>query len=148
MASVEEACANGDLHAVERKLERSIHQIDMRHFSGGLRKAYAKEVNKPIVAYLLSKGVPARVSDFAFAAEKRSYELMELFLDRGYDVNASTDMSCPPVLRYGDDGATFSEANDRTLTTRIAAQRLRISGLPSGCFRAARTRMRRQDPGI
>lgn len=105
VASVEEACASGDLETVERNLEQSIKQtpkdqINMRHFSGALHKSYSKDINMPILSYLLSKGVPARVPDFTFAAKNQSYDLMELCLVHGYDINSSMDMSYPPVLRY------------------------------------------------
>jgi len=103
VASVEEACTNGSLEAVERNLEQSVQQmpkdqINMRHFSGALRNAYSGSVNMPILSYLLSKGVPASVSDFTFAARNQYYELMELFLEHGYDINSSMDMNCPPAL--------------------------------------------------
>ena len=102
---VEKAVANGDLNTVQRTLEQYIQrtfddQIKMCHFSCALQKSYLEKVNMPILSYLLSKGVPVSVIDFTFAAKNKSYELMELFLNHGYDINSSVDMTFPPALRY------------------------------------------------
>lgn len=51
-----------------------------------------------VASYLLSQGVPGLASLFVTAIEARSYEMLQTFLDHGWDINEPIKMGCPPPL--------------------------------------------------
>jgi hypothetical protein len=51
-----------------------------------------------VASYLLSQGIPPNVDLFVHATEANSYEMLQVFLDHGFDINEPTGNTDPPPL--------------------------------------------------
>jgi hypothetical protein len=52
-----------------------------------------------IASYLLSQGVPLNVELFVNATERKSYEMLQTFLDHGWNINEPIGRATPAPLR-------------------------------------------------
>ena len=97
---VRAASASGDLAAVKAAFEQwNTHNPGWkRRFHDGLSAAIENN-HLPVVSYLLSQGVDLMDLDFAQATKKKSYPMLQLLLDRGWDINAPMGRIEPPALQ-------------------------------------------------
>ncbi|KAJ9253248.1 hypothetical protein DTO207G8_4255 [Paecilomyces variotii] len=56
------------------------------------------------VTYLLDRGVPMNQELFLYATKRKSYPILQAFLEHGWDINTPTSRLIPPALAY-----TFSD---------------------------------------
>lgn len=98
------ASACGDLAAVQIILSRSLarrpsEQIEKHRFVVALAAAVTNN-HCLIAAYLLYHGVPLNIGLFVCATKLKSYPMLQLFLDCGWDINEPIDRVSPPPLMY------------------------------------------------
>ncbi|KAJ9293833.1 hypothetical protein DTO271G3_7460 [Paecilomyces variotii] len=55
------------------------------------------------VAYFLDQGVPMNQELFLYATESKSYQMLQVFLEHGWDINTPVDSLRPPALAYTFD---------------------------------------------
>ena len=98
------ACASGNLMSVQFVyqtlwLDRPVDKrIDKDLFGGsGLCEAIKRD-DTVIVSYLLSYVLSIHEGHFAMATEYRSYSILQLCVDRGWDINTSLGRRQPPAL--------------------------------------------------
>lgn len=100
---VQAASAFGDLHAVKAAVEQwnkhSYNPELKRRFHAGLSAAIENN-HGPVVSYLLFQGVDMNGLDFAWATKKKLYPMLQLLLDRGWDINTPMGRIEPPALQY------------------------------------------------
>lgn len=98
-----EAAASGELDAVQsvctsQWLEKpEAKRIDKDLFASSLVDAIQKD-DVSIASYLLSNGVSIKISHFIMATELKKYSILQLFLDRGWDINGPIERTKPPPL--------------------------------------------------
>lgn len=112
------ASACGDLAAVQMILSRSLarrpsEQIERRRFVVALAAAVTNN-HVLITAHLLYHGVPLNIGLFVCATKMKSYPMLQLFLDYGWDINEPIDRASPPPLMYAPL-AQFIEIPDETI---------------------------------
>lgn len=112
------ASACGDLAAVQIILSRSLasrpsEQIEKRHFVVALAAAVTNN-HGLIAAHLLYHGVPLNIGLFVCATKMKSYPMLQLFLDCGWDINEPIDRVSPPPLMYVTL-AQFIDSPDETI---------------------------------
>lgn len=100
---VRRASMSGDLAAVKDAVER----LDQKSYNPELRRrrhAGLYEVieneHASIVSYLLSQGVNIIDLDFGAATKIKSYPILQLLLDHGWDINIPMGWDEPPALQY------------------------------------------------
>lgn len=97
------ASDSGDLaaikDAVERLNKRSPNPELRRRLHAGLSAAIENKY-VPVVSYLLSQGVDIMDLDFAAATKTKSYPLLQILLDHGWDINKPMGWDEPPTLQY------------------------------------------------
>ncbi|KAJ9386285.1 hypothetical protein DTO063F5_3799 [Paecilomyces variotii] len=54
----------------------------------------------PVVRYLLGQGVPVNEHLFRYATESKFYDILQAFLDHGWNINTPFDSLNPPALAY------------------------------------------------
>lgn len=98
------ACASGDLESVQsihktHWIDRPSHErIDKHRFgASGLCEAIKLD-NASIASYLLSHLVSMEECHFAMATEHHSYSILQLYLDRGWNINTPLGLHKPPAL--------------------------------------------------
>lgn len=98
------ACASGDLLFVQAVfqtcwLDRPVNErVDKGLFgAGGLCEAIRRD-DAVIGSFLLSHVLPIHEGHFAMATEYRSYSILQLFVDLGWDINTSLGRQQPPAL--------------------------------------------------
>lgn len=97
------ASLSGDLAAVRDAVER----LDQKSYNPELRRRlhaglYAAIENEhiSIVSYLLSQDVKIMDMDFETATKIKSYPILQLLLDHGWDINQPMGWDEPPALQY------------------------------------------------
>ena len=102
--AMREACASGDLAAVQSVfkihwLDRPINErIDLDEFgASGLCKVIAQD-NAVIAHYLLSNVMSMQKVHFALATECHSYSILQLYVDKNWDINTYLSRMQPPAL--------------------------------------------------
>lgn len=124
------ASACGDLAAVQIILSRSLarrtsEQIEKRRFVVALAAAVTNN-HVLIAAHLLYHGVPLNIGLFVCATKMKSYPMLQLFLDCGWDINEPIDRVSPPPLMYVTPypPSRFIESPDETIgwysTTKLS----------------------------
>ncbi|KAI4147096.1 MAG: hypothetical protein LQ341_001878 [Variospora aurantia] len=110
-----EACVSGDLIAVQsvfknRWLDKTVDErLDRDMFgAGGLCEAI-KQDDVNLVQFLPSNVVSMQSCHFRLATEYHAYSTLQLYLDRGFDINTYMSRMDPPALSLA--------VNDRKLTT-------------------------------
>ncbi|KAI4282820.1 MAG: hypothetical protein L6R35_005305 [Caloplaca aegaea] len=110
-----EACVSGDLIAVQsvfktRWLDKTVDErLDRDMFgAGGLCEAI-KQDDVNLVQFLLSNVVSMQSCHFRLATEYHAYSTLQLYLDRGFDINTHMSRIDPPALSLA--------VNDRKLTS-------------------------------
>ena len=98
------ACASGDLMSVQSVfqtywLDRPVNErIDKGLFgASGLCEAIKRD-DTVIGSYLLSHVLSIHEGHFAMATEHQSYSILQLCIDRGWDINTSLGRRQPPAL--------------------------------------------------
>ena len=96
---VKAASAIGDVAAVKD----IIAQWNKRSYDPELKRRLHAGVSAAIdhvlvVSYLLRKGVDINDLDFAEATKKKSYPMLQLFLDCGWDISTPMGRIEPPTL--------------------------------------------------
>lgn len=99
-----EACVSGDLIAVQsvfktRWLDKTVDErLDRDMFgAGGLCEAI-KQDDVNLVQFLLSNVVSMQSCHFRLATEYHAYSTLQLYLDRGFDINTHMSRIDPPAL--------------------------------------------------
>lgn len=108
------ASACGDLAAVQIILSRSLakqtsEQIDKRRFVVALAAAVTNN-HVLIAAHLLYNGVPLNIGLFICATKMKSYPMLQLFLDCGWNINEPIDRASPPPLMYVNPGSVYRKS--------------------------------------
>ncbi|GKZ26626.1 hypothetical protein AbraCBS73388_002875 [Aspergillus brasiliensis] len=72
----------------------------------------SKGMSKPIVRYisvtrLLDEGAPMIPEHFTLATQEKRYAILNLFLDRGYDINIDVNRAIPSAIVYALDDTTL-----------------------------------------
>lgn len=102
--AMREACASGDLTAVQsiftthwhdRPVDERIDQNELG--ASGLCEAIRRDDVK-IALYLLSNLVSIQAVHFAMATESRAFSILQLYLDRNWDINIYLGRMQPPAL--------------------------------------------------
>lgn len=98
------ACASGDLTSVQSvfktySLDRPVNErVDKDLFgAGGLCEAIRRD-DAVIGSFLTSYVLSINEGHFAMATEYRSYSILQLFVDQGWDINTSLGRRQPPAL--------------------------------------------------
>lgn len=105
LKQLDTASASGDLDTVKSifqsvfQTKLSTEEYPAKFLLGSLSEAL-KNDHYSVASYLLSQGAPFTVRHFVYVVEKKSYPLMQLFLDNGLDINTPVDASAPPALAY------------------------------------------------
>lgn len=102
--AMREACASGNLTAVQsifkihwldRPVDERINQDELG--ASGLCEAIRR--NDAIIAgYLLSNVISMLPVHFAMAAEYHAYSILQLYIDRKWDINTCLSRMQPPAL--------------------------------------------------
>ncbi|KAL8974345.1 MAG: hypothetical protein Q9197_001417 [Variospora fuerteventurae] len=99
-----EACVSGDLTAVQsifktRWLDKTVDErLDRDMFgAGGLCEAITQD-DANLVQFLLSNVVSMQSCHFRLATEYHAYSTLQLYLDRGFDINTYMSRMDPPAL--------------------------------------------------
>jgi len=98
------ACASGDLASVQSILkiywiDRPSHKRIEKNLLGASGLCEAIRFDDTVVgSYLLSHLVPMQEGHFAMATECRSYSILQLYLDRGWDINTPLGQDKPSAL--------------------------------------------------
>ena len=102
--AMREACASGDLIAVQsifktHWLDRSVDErIDPDELgASGLCEAIKRD-DFIIARYLLSNVMSMYPMHFAMAAEYHAYSILQLYMDRKWDINTYLSRMQPPAL--------------------------------------------------
>lgn len=116
------ASACGDLAAVQIILSRSSakrpsEQIEKRRFVVALAAAVTNN-HGLIAAHLLYHGVPLNIGLFVCATKMKSYPMLQLFLDCGWDINEPIDRASPPPLMYVTPISIYRESLTETIGWR------------------------------
>ncbi|KAL9103918.1 MAG: hypothetical protein Q9163_001066 [Psora crenata] len=103
VSKVNAAITTGDLATVKAVfesdwLEKSQDdRIDINRFASSLAATIMHD-HVSVAAYLLSHGVRMNISHFKLAVERKSYSILQLFLDSGWDINEPINWFTPPPL--------------------------------------------------
>jgi len=103
VVQMEEACASGDLTAVEavfrsQWLEKSEDErLDKARFASSFKIAMTHDYI-PVASYLLSIGISLNIAHFTRALGMKAYSFLQLFLDYGFDINAQMSWAEPGPL--------------------------------------------------
>ena len=102
--TMREACASGDLTAVQSVFQTQLldlpadERIDQNELgAGGLCEAI-KRNDAVIAGYLLSDVMAMEQVHFGMATECRAYAVLQLFVDRNWDINTYSSRMDPPAL--------------------------------------------------
>lgn len=90
------ASATGNLDAVQRILSQD-HGLPPETLCPALAAAVLNS-QVTIVTYLLDHDVPMNQGLFLFATESKSFQILQAFLDHGWDINTPVDALRPPAL--------------------------------------------------
>ncbi|KAL9101390.1 MAG: hypothetical protein Q9163_003348 [Psora crenata] len=120
------ACASGDLTSVQSIFKHwndrpSRERIEKNILgASGLCEAI-KFDNAIIGSYLLSHLISMEEGHFAMATKYRSYSILQLYLDRGWNINTPLGQDTPPALSGGsiEHGQLLHFAAKRVLPDRI-----------------------------
>jgi hypothetical protein len=105
-AQVEAASASRDLAAVKAGIDQWNEHKHLHNplFERGFHAALWAAIQKnhvSVVSCLLDQGVGIMDLDFAEATKKKSYPMLQLLLDRGWNINTHMGgWSEPPALQY------------------------------------------------
>lgn len=91
----------GDLAAVKDAVERLKQKSYEPQLKWRLHDSFyaaIKNGHASIVSYLLSQGVDIINLDSAAATKAKSYEVLQLLLDHGWDINTPMHWDEPPAL--------------------------------------------------
>jgi hypothetical protein len=100
---LEDASEKGDLVAVKLLFETQLlvperpGRPESEQLIGALHGAVQHD-HPHIADYLLSKGVPAEMRFYQFAVQKKSYQMLEVFLKHKWDINQQVSYCKPPLL--------------------------------------------------
>lgn len=108
------ASACGDLPAVQIILSRSLarrpsEQIEKRRLVVALAAAVTNN-HGLIAAHLLYHGVPLNIGLFVCATKLKSYPMLQLFLDCGWDINEPIDRTTPPPLMHVTPSSIYRQS--------------------------------------
>lgn len=102
--AMREACASGNLTAVQSVfkthwLDQPVNErIDQDEFgASGLCEAI-RQNDATIAHYLLSNVISMQPVHFAMAAEYHAYSILQLYVDRKWDINTYLSRMQPPAL--------------------------------------------------
>jgi hypothetical protein len=134
-----EASASGNLTEVQAILSQFLAQpaptdFELDHLVGALDKA-VKNNHVKVASYLLSQGIPMNVGLFRHATQVKSYEMLQLFLDHGWNINQQLSYTKPPPLMQ----VTLYHTQLRTCLTSVGSPSMTKS-LPNGFSTTVLTR--------
>ena len=97
------ACASGELTSVQAVFQTWLDQPTNERIDNGLLGAEGlceaiKRDDAIIGSFLLSHVLSINDGHFAMATKYRSYSILQLFIDRGWDINTSLGRWQPPAL--------------------------------------------------
>lgn len=102
--AMREACASGNLAAVQSVLkthwlDRPVNErTDHDEFgASGLCEAIARD-DAIIAHYLLSNVISMQKVHFALATERHAYSILQLYVDKNWDINTYLSRMQPPAL--------------------------------------------------
>ena len=105
--AMREACASGNLAAVQwvfktHWLDQPVNErTDHNEFgASGLCEAIARD-DANIAHFLLSNVISMQNVHFALATERHAYSILELYVDKNWDINTYLSRMQPPALSYG-----------------------------------------------
>jgi hypothetical protein len=97
-----EASASGNFFKIQAILSQFLAQpapkdFELDHLVIALARA-VKNNHVKVTSYLLSQGIPLKVGLFRHATQVKSYEMLQLFLDHGWNINEPLSYDKPPPL--------------------------------------------------
>lgn len=111
---LENAAIRGDLDTVisifeaERLPNTPMEQLDNDKFTSVMHRALLRH-QIPVVAYLVSHGVPFEMEHVEFAITHGLHSILPVFLENGWDINKPRAPSIPPFLAYALDNRELTE---------------------------------------
>jgi hypothetical protein len=108
---LDDAAIRGNLDTVisifeaERLPNTPMERLGNDKFSKVMHRALVRH-QIPVVAYLLSRGVPFHILQVELAIEKGLHSLLPVFLDNGWNINNPRMATLPPLLMYDDHSIT------------------------------------------